>query len=103
MRSSAFGVLIAVLVVAAVVFGGFLLYKKFSVSADEVSISSCSRADVNNDSKVNSLDLNILIKAISGGSTDVSKYDINSDKKVDSGDVDAQKDCWSRSSSSLNL
>lgn len=103
MRSSSWSVAIAILVIAVIIFGGFLLYRQFGVSADEVAVSSCQRADINNDSKVNSLDLNILINAISSGSSDATKYDINSDKKVDNNDIEAQKDCWSRASSNINL
>lgn len=101
MKSSLISMLIAVLVIGGIILGGFLIYKKFSVSADTSVESSCTKADINKDSKVNSLDLNMLIKAVAQKSTDTAKYDINSDKVVDSADIDAQESCWSKASSTV--
>jgi len=96
--------LIAVAVIGVIIVAGFLIYKKFGVSADTATVeSSCAKADTNKDGKVNSLDLNILIKAVGQGSTDTAKYDINSDKQVNNSDIESQKSCWSRSSSSSTL
>lgn len=105
MRSSLVSMLIGILVVGGIVLGGFLVYKKFSVGADTLTESTCSKADINDDGKVNSLDLNSLIKAV-GQKVETStgdKYDINSDDKIDSSDVTALKGCWSNSSSASNL
>lgn len=100
MRSSLVSMLIGILVIGGVVLGGFMLYKKFSVGADTLTESSCSKADINKDGKVNSLDLNSLIKAIGEGASGSSatKYDINSDDKVDNSDVNTLKSCWTASS-----
>lgn len=100
MRSSIVSMLIAILVIGGVILGGFLLYKKFSASADTVTQSSCVKSDINKDSKVNSLDLNLLIKAVAQKSTDLTKYDINSDKAIDDADIQSLKSCWSRAASS---
>lgn len=103
MRSSLISMLIAIFIVGGIIFGGFLIYKRFSVSADVMDNSTCSKSDVNADGKVNSLDLNSLIKAVSGGSTDTQKYDINSDGTVNSSDTESLNSCWSKSSSSSAL
>lgn len=103
MRSSLISMLIALVVIGGIVIGGFFIYKKFSVSADTAGDSSCAKADINKDGKVNSLDLNILIKAVAQGSTDTVKFDINSDKQITNADIEAQKSCWSRSSSGSAL
>lgn len=103
MRSSLTSMLIAIVVIGGIIVAGFLIYKKFSVSADTAVESSCAKADINKDGKVNSLDLNMLVKAVGQGSTDTAKYDINADRQVNNSDIDSQKSCWSRSSSGSAL
>jgi len=93
MRSTLISLIIGLLVVAGVGFGGYYLIKKLSVSADVDS--SVESADFNADQIVDGLDLNMLLKAVSNESEN-PKYDLNNDSKVDSLDADELTKQWNQ-------
>lgn len=86
MRSTFSSILIGIVIIAIIGLGGYFLVKKFTASADVAVVPVEVSADFNKDGKVDALDLNMLINAISTKSTDL-KYDLNGDKKVDSLDL----------------
>lgn len=93
MRSSVLGVIIALVIIVALGGGGYLVYKKFIASADVAS--PLKNADLNGDGKVNSLDINILIRAIGEKSANPN-YDLNSDGVVDNLDMKVITSQWSK-------
>ncbi|MFH1767389.1 MAG: dockerin type I domain-containing protein [Patescibacteria group bacterium] len=87
MRSTLTSLIIGLIIILAVGFGGYYIVNKLRASADvENSSSAAAKADINKDGVVNALDLNALNNAISSKSTD-KKYDLNSDGKVDTLDL----------------
>lgn len=93
MRSTALSIIIALAIILALGGGAYLLIKKFTASADVAS--GPKSADLNSDGKVDVLDLNILIRAISERSENM-KYDINSDSVVDTFDQKALMNQWTK-------
>jgi len=91
MRSTFITVIIAVLIIGALVVGGYFVFKKFNVSADVES--QTKSADLNNDGKIDGLDLNVLLNAISDKSEN-PKFDLNGDGKIDSSDADELSRQW---------
>jgi len=97
MRSTVTTLIIGLIIVLLVGGGGYLLYKKFKASADvSGTTGNCEKADLNKDSVVNSLDLNMLVSAVASNSQN-PKFDLNGDGKVDNGDIDVLMKCWSPS------
>jgi len=87
MRSTLTSLIIGLLIILAVGFGGYYVVNKLRASADvETESSTAISADINKDGKVDALDLNALITAISSKNTD-KRYDLNSDSKVDNLDL----------------
>ncbi|MCX6809342.1 MAG: dockerin type I domain-containing protein [Candidatus Berkelbacteria bacterium] len=86
MRSSITSIIIGLVIIAAVGFGGYLIIKKFRASADTESSGTTLSADLNKDGKVDALDLSVLTTAMSEKSTD-KKYDLNKDGEVNSLDL----------------
>ena len=86
MRSSITSIIIGLVVIAVIGFGGYFIIKKFRASADTESSGTTLSADLNKDGKVDALDMNILTNAISAKSTD-KKYDLNKDGEVNSLDL----------------
>jgi len=95
MKSTLISLIIGLVIIIALGVGGYLIIKKFSASADVVGQVNCDDADLNKDGKVNALDLNSLLNAISSQSEN-PKYDINKDGKVDSQDTNALMKCWTK-------
>ena len=93
MRSSVVSIIIAIAIILAIGGGGYLVYKKFIVSADVATTPKS--ADLNGDNKVNALDTNIMIRVISEGSTN-QKYDLNNDGRVDNLDMKVITSQWSK-------
>lgn len=85
MKSTAISIIVGIVIITIVGFGGYYVVKKLRASADIESASS-ARVDLNNDGVVNALDLSAMTKAISNGLTD-KKYDLNKDGKVNSLDL----------------
>lgn len=87
MRSTLTSLIIGLLIIMAVGFGGYYVINKLRANADVNTASTvATSADINKDGKVDALDLNALVNAISKGSTD-ARYDLNGDKKTDSLDL----------------
>ena len=99
MRSTAVNVITILIVLGALVGGGYLLLNKFKASADVAS--TAPSLDFNSDGKVDSLDLNMLISAVSDKSQN-PKYDLNKDNTVNSLDIDYFNAHWNLDSSSSN-
>jgi len=93
MRSTFISLIIGLAIILIVGFGGYFLVKKFRVSAD-IKASSQS-ADLNRDGKVDSLDLNSLLTAISDESEN-PKFDLNSDGQLDQGDINELMKQWTK-------
>lgn len=91
MRSTLVTIIIAVLIIGALAVGGYFVVKKFRVSADVEN--QTKSADLNNDGKIDGLDLNILLNAISDKSEN-PKFDLDGDGKVDSSDADQLSKQW---------
>lgn len=85
MRSTIGSLIIGLVIVTVIGGGGYLLYKKFVASAD--TASTAPSADLNSDGKVDSLDLNLMIKQISSKVYD-ARFDLNQDGTIDSADLD---------------
>lgn len=88
MRSTLTSLIIGLIIILAVGFGGYYVIHRLRASADveSTTTTASSNADINKDGKVDALDLNALVNAISKKSTD-KKYDLNGDGKVDSLDL----------------
>jgi len=93
MRSTAVSIIIALAIILAIGGGAYLVIKKFTASADVVSVPK--NPDLNNDGKVDAQDLNILIRAISQKSENTI-YDLNDDGKVDTLDEKTLTNEWTR-------
>ena len=93
MRSTALSIIIALVIILGLGGGAYLLIKKFTASADVES--GPKSADLNSDQKVDALDLNILIRAISEKSENM-KYDINNDGAIDNLDQKALMSQWTK-------
>jgi hypothetical protein len=93
MKNKFVSILIAVVILALLVLAGYMLYTRY-VSADT---SEQVTADLNNDGKVDSQDLNSLLKAV-GDKSENPKFDVNQDGTVDSTDVDTLLKNWSEQS-----
>ncbi len=91
MRSTLVSLLIGLIVIAVLGVGGYFVLKKFRVGADVATQEKS--ADLNKDEKVDGLDLNMLLKAISEKSENPN-FDLNSDGKVDSTDADLLARQW---------
>jgi hypothetical protein len=87
MRSTLTSLIIGLLIILAVGVGGYYVVNKLRASADvEDSTTASKNADINKDGKVDALDLNAMVNAISSKNTD-KRYDLNNDSKVDSLDL----------------
>lgn len=87
MKSTLTSLIIGLIIILIVGFGGYYVINKLRASADvESSTSAATNADINKDGKVNALDLNVLVNAIAEGSKD-KKYDFNGDGVVDTLDL----------------
>jgi len=96
MRSTLTSLIIGLLIILAVGFGGYYIVNKLRASADIESTSSAeTNADINKDGKVDALDLNALVNAISSKNSD-KRYDLNSDSKVDSLDLNIMVNSYSK-------
>lgn len=93
MKSTIISLLIGLIIIAGLGFGGYYLYKKFKVSADESSGGNCQLADLNKDGQVNALDLSMITTAISNNSENPN-YDLNKDGKVNNDDISVLMKCW---------
>lgn len=89
MKNKLTSILVAVVVLGLMMLAGYMLYTRY-VSADTVDEVA---ADLNNDSKVDSQDLNSLLKAV-GDKSENPKFDVNQDGSVDSTDVDTLLKNW---------
>lgn len=89
MKNKLTSILITIVVLALLVMAGYMLYTRYvsADTADEVV------ADLNNDSKVDSQDLNSLLKAV-GDKSENPKFDVNQDGSVNSTDVDTLLKNW---------
>lgn len=90
MRSTAVSIIIAIVIIGSLGGGAYLVYKKFNAGADSLAQKN---PDLNGDGKVNALDLNIELKAISDQSKD-TKYDLNNDSTVDDLDTQVMMKAW---------
>lgn len=86
MRSTAISILIGLVIIAAIGFGGYYIVKKLRASADIESGATATNTDLNGDGRTDALDLNMLVNAMSNKSKD-AKFDLNKDGKVDSLDL----------------
>ena len=86
MRSTAISILIGLVIIAAIGFGGYYIVKKLKASADIQSGATTVNTDLNGDGKTDALDLNMMINALANKSTD-PKFDLNKDGKVNSLDL----------------
>jgi len=85
MRSSVISIILGIVIILGVGYGGYYVVKKLTASAD-IDASTALDIDFNSDGVVNALDLSMMTKAISSGSTE-KKYDLNGDGKVNSLDL----------------
>lgn len=86
MRSTVISILIGLVIIGAVGFGGYYIVNKLKASADIESGATVASTDLNKDGKTDALDLNMLVNAISSKSKD-AKFDLNRDGKLDSLDL----------------
>jgi len=87
MRSTLTSLIIGLLIIVVVGFGGYYIVNRLRASADVATTSTASTsADINKDGVVDALDLNAMVNAIASKNTD-KKYDLNGDGKVDSLDL----------------
>jgi hypothetical protein len=86
MRSTIISVLIGLVIIGAVGFGGYYIVNKLKASADIESGATAVNTDLNKDGKTDALDLNMLVNAISNKSKD-AKFDLNKDGKLDALDI----------------
>lgn len=88
MRSTAISLIIGLLIILGVGFGGYYVVNKLRASADVESSpqAQAAKADINKDGKVNALDLNAMTNAIASKSSD-ERYDLNADKEINSLDL----------------
>jgi len=88
MKSTLTSLIIGLLIILAVGFGGYYVINRLRASADveEGGTTAVKSADINKDGKVDALDLNAMINAIATKSTD-KKYDLNNDGLVNSLDL----------------
>ena len=93
MKNKLTSILITIVILVLLVGAGYMLYTR-SVSADTADEMT---ADLNNDNKVDSQDLNSLLKAV-GDKSENPKFDVNQDGIVDSTDVDALLKNWTAES-----
>lgn len=93
MKSEFTSILVTIVVLALLIGAGYMLYTRYvsADTADEVI------ADLNNDNKVDSQDLNSLLKAV-GDKSENPKFDVNQDGAVDSADVDTLLKNWTAES-----
>jgi flagellar basal body-associated protein FliL len=93
MKNKLTSILVTIIILALLVAAGYMLYTRY-VSAD---VSDEVTADMNNDDKVDSQDLNSLLKAV-GDKSENPKFDVNQDGAVDSTDVDTLLKNWTAES-----
>ncbi len=87
MKSTLTSLIIGLIIILIVGFGGYYVINKLRASADvDSSTTAATNADINKDSKVDALDLNALVNAIAAKSKD-KKYDLNGDGAVDNLDL----------------
>lgn len=87
MRSTLTSLIIGLLIILAVGFGGYYIINYLRASADvNTTDTAATSADINKDGKVDALDLNAFVNAISSKSTD-KRFDLNGDGKIDSLDL----------------
>lgn len=91
MKSTAVTIIVILVILAGLGAGGWFLFNKFKASADVENTTV--DMDFNNDGRVDSLDLNMLLKAVSDKSAN-PKYDLNKDGKVNSVDIDVFNQKW---------
>lgn len=85
MRSTVISIILGIVIIVGVGYGGYYVVKKLRANAD-VESSSTVNVDLNGDGVVNALDLSMMTKAISDGSSD-KKFDLNNDGKLNSLDL----------------
>jgi len=85
MRSTVISIILGIVIIVGVGYGGYYVVKKLRVGAD-IESSSTVDVDLNGDGVVNALDLSMMTKAISDGSSD-KKFDLNNDGKLNSLDL----------------
>lgn len=85
MRSTVISIILGIVIILGVGYGGYYVVKKLRASAD-IETTSTVNIDLNGDGVVNALDLSMMTKAISDGSTD-KKFDLNKDGRVNSLDL----------------
>ena len=86
MRSTIVSLILGLVIVASVGFGGYYIVKKLRADADVNVTPTTLSADLNGDGEVNALDLSIMTNAMSSGEAN-SKYDLNRDGKLNSLDL----------------
>ncbi len=85
MRSTIVSIILGIIIILGVGYGGYYVVKKLRASADIENPTNVN-ADLNDDGEINALDLNMMTKAISDGSSD-KKFDLNNDSKLNSLDL----------------
>lgn len=85
MRSTVASIILGVAIIIGVGYGGYYVVKKLRASAD-IEVTTKVDVDLNGDGTINALDLSMMTKAISDGSSD-KKFDLNSDGKLNSLDL----------------
>jgi len=85
MRSTVISIILGIIIIVGVGYGGYYVVKKLRASAD-IESGSDVNVDLNNDGVINALDLNMITKAISDGSSK-KKFDLNDDGKLNSLDL----------------
>ena len=79
MRSTFSSLIVGLVIILIIGFGGYYIITKLRANADVNSTSTAiASADINKDGKVNALDLNAMTNAIAAKSTD-KRYDLNGD------------------------
>ncbi len=85
MRSTVISIILGVAIIVGVGYGGYYVVEKLRASAD-IETATEVDVDLNGDGTINALDLSMMTKAISDGSSD-KKFDLNSDGKLNSLDL----------------
>lgn len=85
MRSTIISIILGIVIIVGAGYGGYYVVKKLRVGAD-TDVASVVDVDLNEDGVINALDLSMLTKAISDGSSD-KKFDLNGDGKLNSLDL----------------
>lgn len=88
MRSTFSSLIVGLVIILIIGFGGYYIITKLraNASTEGSATGATVTADINKDGKINALDLNAMTNAIAATSTD-KRYDLNSDGALNALDL----------------